>query len=76
VARILGKVENTERFLRVALFQGESSGRRVKKLPGASSNAVDDRESFADPTLVCCAFKKHRFYLFRYKIRNSVADLS
>lgn len=74
VARILGKVENTERFLRVALYQGGSGGKRVKKLPGGTSNAMDEREPFADPTLVCCAFKKHRFYLFSRREPEEAED--
>eukprot|EP00250_Pteridium_aquilinum_P011322 c19990_g2_i1 orf=539-2413(-) len=76
VARILGKVENTERFLRVALYQGGSGGKRVKKLPGGASNAMDEREPFADPTLVCCAFKKHRFYLFSRREPEEAEDAS
>ena len=38
VARIIGKVENTERFLRIALYQGGYSTKKVKKLPAAAAN--------------------------------------
>ncbi|CAD7694703.1 unnamed protein product [Ostreobium quekettii] len=58
VARILGKVENTERFLCLALHQEEAKGR----LPQAEGT-----ESKLDPVLVCCAFKKHRIYIFSRK---------
>eukprot|EP00249_Psilotum_nudum_P019322 c27193_g1_i1 orf=184-1833(+) len=73
VARILGKVENNERFLRVALYQGGSSSKRVKKVP-ASANAMDQREPLTDPTLICCAFKKHRFYLFSRREPEDAED--
>lgn len=65
VARIIGKVENTERFLRIALYQGGYSTKKVKKLPAAAANVNEQREPLTDPTLLCCAFKKHRIYLFR-----------
>ena len=65
VARIIGKVENTERFLRIALYQGGFSSKKVKKLPAAAANVNEQREPLTDPTLLCCAFKKHRLYLFR-----------
>lgn len=64
VARILGKVENNDRFLRVALYQGDRSSKRVRKMPTAAANANENKEPLTDPTLVCCAFKKHRIYLF------------
>lgn len=64
VARILGKVENNERFLRIALYQGGSGSKKVKRVPTAAANANENREPFVDPTVLCCAFKKHRIYLF------------
>lgn len=64
VARILGKVENNERFLQIALYQGGSGSKKVKRMPAAAANAMENREPFADPTVLCCAFKKHRIYLF------------
>ncbi|KAK4255217.1 hypothetical protein QN277_008242 [Acacia crassicarpa] len=63
VARILGKVENNDRFLRIALYQGEQNGKKVRKIPSAAANA-NEKEPLTDPTLLCCAFKKHRIYLF------------
>eukprot|EP00850_Spirogloea_muscicola_P005865 SM000027S09646 [mRNA] locus=s27:578944:585194:+ [translate_table: standard] len=62
VARIIGKVENTERFLRIALYQG-SLGKKIRKI-ALSSNVGDKKDPLTDPTLLCCAFRKHRLYLF------------
>eukprot|EP00897_Mesotaenium_endlicherianum_P002680 jgi/Mesen1/243/ME1143095C07533 len=62
VARIIGKVENTERFLRIALFQGGHE-KKASKI-AAIANAGDQKGPLTDPTLLCCAFKKHRLYLF------------
>ncbi|WOL18547.1 peptidyl-prolyl cis-trans isomerase CYP71 isoform X1 [Canna indica] len=64
VARILGKVENNDRFLRIALYQGEKSNKKVRKIPTAAANVNESKEPLSDPTLLCCAFKKHRIYLF------------
>lgn len=69
VSRILGKVENNERFLRLALYQGGKAARRTKKLSSlASANSQDAKAPTLDPTVVACAFKKHRFYLFRWEV--------
>ncbi|CAI0398241.1 unnamed protein product [Linum tenue] len=35
------------------------------KIPTAAANANESKEPLTDPTLLCCAFKKHRIYLFR-----------
>ncbi|XP_028548420.1 peptidyl-prolyl cis-trans isomerase CYP71 isoform X2 [Dendrobium catenatum] len=64
VARILGKVENNDRFLRIALYQGDKSSKKIRKIPSAAANVNDTKEPLVDPTLFCCAFKKHRIYLF------------
>ncbi|KAK7272208.1 hypothetical protein RJT34_28677 [Clitoria ternatea] len=64
VARILGKVENNDRFLRIALYQGDQSSKKVRKIPSVAANANESKEPLTDPTLLCCAFKKHRIYLF------------
>lgn len=68
VSRILGKVESNDRFLRIALYQGDRSSKKVRKIPAAAANANESKEPLIDPTLLCCAFKKHRIYLFRYCI--------
>ncbi|KAK2424182.1 peptidyl-prolyl cis-trans isomerase CYP71 [Trifolium repens] len=64
VSRILGKVENNDRFLRIALYHGERSSKKVRKIPSVAANANESKEPLTDPTLLCCAFKKHRIYLF------------
>lgn len=64
VTRILGKVENNDRFLRIALYQGDKSSKKVRKIPAAVANVNESKEPLTDPTLLCCAFKKHRIYLF------------
>ncbi|PWA48018.1 cyclophilin71 [Artemisia annua] len=64
VARILGKVENNDRFLRIALYQGDHSSKKVRKIPAAAANVNESKEPLTDPTLLCCAFKKHRIYMF------------
>lgn len=65
VARILGKVENNDRFLRIALYQSDRNNKRIRKVPAAAANANESKDPLTDPTLLCCAFKKHRIYLFR-----------
>lgn len=64
VARILGKVESNDRFLKIALYQGDRSSKRVRKMPAASANVNESKEPLVDPTLLCCAFRKHRLYMF------------
>lgn len=64
VARILGKVENNDRFLQIALYQGDRSSKKVRKIPTAAANVNESKDPLTDPTLLCCAFKKHRIYLF------------
>ena len=62
VARILGKVENTERFLRVALYQGipKQGVKTQQKLATTESSRTVTRQ----PTLLCTAYNKQRLYLF------------
>ncbi|KAL7613214.1 hypothetical protein Lser_V15G08029 [Lactuca serriola] len=64
VSRILGKVENNDRVLRIALYQGDQSNKKVRKIPAAAVNVNESKYPMTDPTLLCCAFKKHRIYLF------------
>mmetsp|Transcript_23026 Transcript_23026/g.38101 ORF Transcript_23026/g.38101 Transcript_23026/m.38101 type:complete len:617 (-) Transcript_23026:553-2403(-) len=56
--RLIGKVENTERFTNLALFQGRAT---LSATMIASGTKITEED---DPMLVCCAFKKSRFYLF------------
>lgn len=62
VARIVGKVENTERFLRIALFQGSITKRAgaIARLPGGA----DGKHAEGDPTIVATAYQRQRFFLF------------
>eukprot|EP00954_Amorphochlora_amoebiformis_P006728 525714-Amorphochlora_amoeboformis.AAC.1 len=76
MSNLLGQVENTERFLGLALFQGipAESGEKVsitQSLGAAvalsSGNALDEkRRAFKqeDPCVYAMAFKKERFYWF------------
>ena len=54
LARLLGKVENTERFAALALFQGRA---KVGAAMIGSGLKITDED---DPTLFCAAFKKSR----------------
>ncbi|KAH7685648.1 Cyclophilin-type peptidyl-prolyl cis-trans isomerase protein [Dioscorea alata] len=76
VARILGKVENSDRFLKIALYQGDRSSKKVRKIPSAAANVNESKEPFSDPTLLCCAFKKHRIYLFSRREPEEPEDAS
>ena len=57
--RIIGKVENTERFTRLALFQGVP-----QKDKRARGSGKDVKVAEKDPTIVACAFNKGRMYIF------------
>merc|ERR1712072_1536151 len=62
LVRILGKVEQTERFLAVSLFQGPmkkevAQGEAILEGDGGS-------KEISDPVALCTAFKKPRFFLF------------
>jgi peptidylprolyl isomerase domain and WD repeat-containing protein 1 len=60
VERLLGKVESTERFLAVSLFQGTIKISRAELIRISKDAKVEN----TDPTVVCCAFKKKRFFTF------------
>ncbi|CAI5487257.1 unnamed protein product, partial [Closterium sp. Naga37s-1] len=64
VARILGKVESNERFLRIALYQGGKAARRIRKMATIANSQDAKGGPSVDPSVIACAFKKHRFYLF------------
>ena len=72
LARLLGRVENNERFLRLALFQGVPArdplrGRHTAEAAArAMTGGGGERGGplVPDPTLACVAFRKHRLYLF------------
>jgi len=59
-ARIIGQVENTERFMRLAMFQGVPQKDKRSRGSGKDTKTATEK----DPTLVCTAFHKTRVYLF------------
>jgi peptidylprolyl isomerase domain and WD repeat-containing protein 1 len=76
---VLGRVENTERFLGLALYQGVptvssqvalarglmSSSAAVAGASSSSSSSSSTAEPRkVDPTLVCLSFRRQRFFLF------------
>ncbi|KAI9488051.1 peptidyl-prolyl cis-trans isomerase cyp15 [Zychaea mexicana] len=64
VARLIGKSE-THRFLNVALYQGAPKKKGVYTLAmAASDNATLKESEMVDPTLLCTAFKRNRFFMF------------
>jgi peptidylprolyl isomerase domain and WD repeat-containing protein 1 len=74
LVRVLGKVESSDRFLRIALFQGRPKissqmERQLTASRGQKAEALvmsDDpaSQSLIDPTLFCTSFKRNRFFLF------------
>ncbi|KAK3235787.1 Peptidylprolyl isomerase [Cymbomonas tetramitiformis] len=67
--RVVGKVENTERFLRLALYQGVPKAKRARTAAGGESKPVEK-----DPTLICTAYKKDRLYLFSRREPEDAED--
>ncbi|CAI5704070.1 hypothetical protein KXD40_007555 [Peronospora effusa] len=74
VVKVLGKVESSDRFLRLSLFQGKPkiNTQYEKHLKAASglkheaevmSDSNNERDNI-DPTLFCTSFKRNRFFLF------------
>jgi hypothetical protein len=75
--RIVGAVENTERFTSIALFQGvaqnssqmlgshsESLMKKARSSEAGDISGGASNGAVPDPTVFACAFKKQRFYLF------------
>lgn|GEM_PF-237984 len=70
-ARILGKIENTERFTSISLYQGVPSKDHQMQhaLHGPDSTAVGDGAAVSiEPILVAASFNTNRFYLFTSRI--------
>ncbi|KAJ1503881.1 hypothetical protein HMI55_002279 [Coelomomyces lativittatus] len=64
VKRWIGHVE-TLRFLSLALYQGTSHTKKRRTMAMATAtNTVLQETEVPDPTLICTAYKKNRFYLF------------
>ncbi len=69
LTRVLGKVENTERFVAISLFQGipktyggSAAAESNAGLISASGNALASKTE--DPCVFAGAYKKNRFYWF------------
>ncbi|CAJ1443342.1 unnamed protein product, partial [Effrenium voratum] len=63
LVKILGKVEQTERFLGIALYQGKVMKKKAALGESVVENENDQKES-ADPIALVTAYKKNRFFLF------------
>ncbi|CAM9602696.1 unnamed protein product [Chrysoparadoxa australica] len=68
---VLGQTENTERFLKVSLYQGvpkidSQYLLRLEAQRKGTARTSDElsKEPTPDPTLACTAFDKKRFFLF------------
>jgi peptidylprolyl isomerase domain and WD repeat-containing protein 1 len=59
VNRLIGRLEEDERFLHIALYQDYTSMKTIVKRSTALENNF-----FKDPTIAALAYKKTRFYLF------------
>ena len=77
VVRVLGQVENTERFTHVALYQGaaQSSSSKAKLSTAIKSGSLKSLQE-PDPIMFACAFKKQRFYLFTRREPEDFEDVS
>lgn len=69
LVKLLGKVENTDRFLCLSLFQGVPSaiGAAMAAQMGAGTIMAKEAaiaSNVEDPCVFACAFKKSRFYWF------------
>ena len=60
--KVIGKSENI-RCVHIALCQSEAGSRPLTVEETASDNPILQVRS-SEPTLVCTAYKKNRFYLF------------
>jgi peptidylprolyl isomerase domain and WD repeat-containing protein 1 len=65
---VLGKLERTERFLNLALYQGKP------KLKIQELTAGGAPEFHVDPTIFCTALDQQRFYLFTKRLPEETRD--
>lgn len=65
LVRVLGRIETTERFLALSLYQGTPKGDSQFERAGKTRSMADDagKGKETDPTLVCASFKRNRLYL-------------
>lgn len=72
VVKIIGLVENSERFLRIALYQGTPvRARKLAMAPGS-----DARQLLSDPTVLASAYKRQRLYLFTKREPDETEDVT
>ena len=64
VKTIIGKSENL-RFVNLAFCQNDGSNSAIPdiEMQASENPTLNNADLSSDPTLVCCAFKKNRFYL-------------
>jgi len=65
VKTIIGKNENL-RFINLALCQNDTSSTAAipdMKMQASENPTLSKTDLSSDPTLICCAFRKNRFYL-------------
>ncbi|MEW5307627.1 MAG: hypothetical protein WDW36_010006 [Sanguina aurantia] len=74
VVRILGKVESGERFLRLALYQGAGAGAKRARVRAPTQDMLDRMAAMRDPTLIACAYKRSRLYLFSTREPGEPSD--
>ena len=67
---IVGKIESSERFTNVALYQGRGQV-RIKTTTGDSEGGLAE----FDPTLLTTSFLKPRFYLFTKRLPGDDRDV-
>mmetsp|Transcript_46289 Transcript_46289/g.53346 ORF Transcript_46289/g.53346 Transcript_46289/m.53346 type:complete len:669 (+) Transcript_46289:30-2036(+) len=72
VIRVLGLVENTERFVRLTLYQGRLPKIHKTTVVGDSKSSVDE----LDPMVIATAYKKNRFYFFSRREPAEMEDPS
>jgi peptidylprolyl isomerase domain and WD repeat-containing protein 1 len=68
---VLGRVEGTERFMNLALYQGQPK-MRIQELTGGSESGPLME---TDPTLVCTSFDRERFFLFTKRLPGEQRDV-
>jgi len=61
--RILGKVEQTERFMGIHVHQGKPIKKAIEQGKSVIEEEGQDKEK-TDPLVVCTAYKKQRFFIF------------
>jgi len=68
--RVLGRVESSERFVAISLYQGtpKKDHQMHRALGGSNTSTIADRKKDdaegSDPTIICAAYNKERFFLF------------